>query len=129
MKYILRLVLIVGALLLFSRLLTAEYVELSDYFAVKQASGLLVSDHQEIFARENKEDDFKLIGTTMPTNWDKPFSGVALEALQASPMALSTDGKTLLYRHRSLAPWRWHTVGAIPRTRAPRARRAAMCRC
>ena len=99
-KYTFCLVLFVSALLLSARLLTAEYVELSDYFAVRQAGWLFVSDYQEIFARENKKDEFKLIGTTIPTNWDKPSSGAALEALQASLMALSTDGKTLLYRHQ-----------------------------
>ena len=79
---------------------TTKYVEVSDYFAVKQASGFLEGDYQELFARENKSDKFKLIGTTMPTNWDKPFSGPALEALEASLMALSSDGKTLLYWHQ-----------------------------
>ena len=100
MKNLLRLVLVLGALLLFMRLMAAEYVELSDYFAVKQVSRFLESDYQEIFARENKSDKFKLVGTTMPTNWDKPFSGAALEALEASLMALSSDGKTLLYWHQ-----------------------------
>jgi len=80
--------------------MAAEYVELSDHFAVKHASRFLDSDYQEIFARENKSDKFKLVGTTMPTNWDKPFSGPALKALQASLMALSSDGKTLLYWHQ-----------------------------
>lgn len=94
-RNLLRLVLIVGALLLATRSMAVEYVELSDYFAVRQASRFLDSDYQEIFARENKSDKFKLIGTTMPTNWDKPFSGPALEALEASLMALSSDGKTL----------------------------------
>lgn len=97
---LLRLVLIVGALLLATQSMAAEYAELSDYFAVKQASRFLDSDYQELFARENKSDKFKLIGTTMPTNWDKPFSGPALEALEASLMALSSDGKTLLYWHQ-----------------------------
>ena len=81
------------------------YVEVSDYFAVKQARGFLASDYQELFARENKSDKFKLIGTTMPTNWDKPFSGPALEALEASLMALSSDGKSLLYWHQKKKPF------------------------
>jgi hypothetical protein len=88
-------------------LLTAEYVELSDYFAVKQAvfSGnyrefFFGHNYQELFVRESKNESFKFIGTTMPANWDKPSSGAALEALQASLMALSTDGKTLLYWHQ-----------------------------
>ena len=67
---------------------------------MKQASQLLGGNYQELFVRESKNERFKLIGTTMPTHWDKPFSGAALEALQASVMALSTDGKTLLYRHQ-----------------------------
>lgn len=98
MKDILRLVLMIGALLSCTQLMAAEYAELSDHFAVKPAA--LGGKFQELFVREKIDERFKLIGTTMPTNWNKPFSGAALEALQASVMAISDDGKTLLYWHQ-----------------------------
>lgn len=100
MNDLVRAIALAGSLLSATPLTAAELVELSDYFAVKQASRLVDSDYQEIFARGSKRDRFKLIGTTMPTNWDKPFSGPELEALQASLMAISSDGKTLLYWHQ-----------------------------
>jgi len=78
----------------------SEYTEISDHFAIKSVSQSLFSaSGNEIFARKHKSGKFKLIGTTRSTHWDKPFSGAALEALQESLVAVSLDGKSLLYWH------------------------------
>lgn len=78
---------------------SSEYVELSEYFAIKSINPLVSNRYNAVYRREDKGARFEQIGTTEFSNWDKPFSGPALESLQMSIIAISLDGKSLLYRH------------------------------
>ena len=92
----------------------SEYVQLSDYFAIKKVSSFFSKDNTEVFVRESKKDEYKSIGTIEESHWDKPFSGDALKALEMSVMAVSLDGKSLLYRHhgsRKKEGIYWYRIG------------------
>lgn len=95
--------LLAAALLATQPSMAAGLDELSEHFAIRQVSGVPAGAYQEVFARNRPQEPFGLIGTTMPGHWDKPFSGPELRALEASVIALASDGKTLLYWHRHLS--------------------------
>lgn len=93
----------------------SEYVELSEHYALKPISPLFGKKYNAVYFREEKGTRYKQIGTTEPSNWDKPFSGAALESLQISIVAVSLDGKSLLYRHNGKknkkAGIYWYQIG------------------
>ncbi|MES0490041.1 MAG: ankyrin repeat domain-containing protein [Leptospirales bacterium] len=92
----------------------AEYAKLSDYFAIKKVSPFFGNDYTEVFVRESKTDKYKSIGTIEKSHWDKPSSGESLKSLKMSVMAISLDGKSLLYRQHGSKKKKgiyWYRVG------------------
>ena len=76
-----------------------EQLELSDYFVVETSSSRQ-DRHQDLYVR-SPDGALHYIGTTSTGNWDRPFSGAAFEGLRQGVLALSEDGRSLVFLHES----------------------------